>query len=74
MLHLLSNYKNYITGPAEPVINRIQNKYIYELMIKLPKDALLIQNIKQSIQDAVAVIHNRKGFSAVQIVPDVDAY
>ena len=74
MLQLLPIYKNYITGPAEPVINRIQNKYIYELMIKLPKDALLIQNIKQSIQDAVAVIHNRKGFSAVQIVPDVDAY
>lgn len=74
MLQLLSTYKNYITGPAEPVINRIQNKYIYELMIKLPKDKLLMQNIKQNIENAIAVIHNKKGFSNVHIVPDVDTY
>lgn len=73
MLQLLSTYKDYITGPAEPVINRIQNKYIYELMIKLPKDKSLMQKIKNSIEDAIAIIHNKKGFSTVHIVTDMDA-
>ena len=43
-------------------------------MIKLPKDKSTIQNIKYHILAAITIIHNKKGFSAVHIVPDVDVY
>ncbi len=74
MAQFLSTYKEYIAGPAEPVVNRIQNNYIYELMIKLPKNATLLQKIRQDIQNAIALVHNQQGFSTVHIVPDMDAY
>ncbi|MEO6915633.1 MAG: primosomal protein N', partial [Chitinophagaceae bacterium] len=40
-------FGKYMVGPAEPLVNRVRNLYLMELMIKLPKDAALIKSCKE---------------------------
>jgi primosomal protein N' (replication factor Y) len=69
---LRTKYGNYIVGPAEPVINRIRNLYLMELLLKLPRDTKLIAQCKQDILHEIAVLRNERSFKSVVIVPDVD--
>jgi primosomal protein N' (replication factor Y) len=62
----------YLTGPAEPVVNRIRNQFLMELLIKLPKDATLVKKCKQHILDQIAVLHGDKKFRNVIVIIDVD--
>ncbi|HVK49091.1 MAG TPA: primosomal protein N' [Pseudobacter sp.] len=70
--YLKPQFGQYMIGPAEPVVNRIRNQYLMELMFKLPKDTALITRCKQQIQDQIAVLHHDKRFRSVVIIPDVD--
>jgi primosomal protein N' (replication factor Y) (superfamily II helicase) len=70
---LRPGYEKYLVGPAEPVVNRVRNQYLMELLIKLPKDARIINLCKKLIHDQIAVLHNDKRFRSVVILPDVDA-
>ena len=69
---LRGKYENYIVGPAEPVINKIRNLFLMELLLKLPRDTKLITQCKQDILHQIAVLHNERSFKSVVIVPDVD--
>jgi primosomal protein N' (replication factor Y) len=69
---LKGTFEKYITGPAEPVVNRIRNQYIWELLLKLPKDNAFIQQCKMQIQQQSVIIQSNKRYRAVSIIPDVD--
>jgi len=66
-------FGKYIVGPAEPVVNRVRNLYLMEMLLKLPKDAQLINKCKEDILKHCAAMHGEKKFSKVRIIPDVDA-
>lgn len=66
-------YSTYLSGPAEPVVNRVRNQYLMELLLKLPKDAQLIKQCKRDILQQVAIIQSNKRYRSVTIIPDVDA-
>lgn len=68
----MSAYKSYMVGPSEPVINRIRNLFLMELMLKLPRDSQLIHQCKRDFFNAVAELHQSERFRRVVIVPDVD--
>jgi primosomal protein N' (replication factor Y) (superfamily II helicase) len=70
---LKQGYEQYLVGPAEPVVNRVRNQFLMELLIKLPKDARTINLCKKVIHDQIAILHNDKRFRSVVILPDVDA-
>jgi primosomal protein N' (replication factor Y) len=65
-------FANYIVGPAEPVVNRVRNLFLMEMLLKLPRDAQLIAACKKRILNQTAVLHNDKKFAKVIVVPDVD--
>jgi primosomal protein N' (replication factor Y) len=71
-LHLHKDFGNYLTGPGEPVIARIRNQYIMELMLKLPKNGSTIAFAKQVIQQQRAILQNDRKFRSVTVVPDID--
>jgi len=71
-LHLRKEFGNYMTGPGEPVIARIRNQYIMELMLKLPKNGSTIAFAKQVIQQQRAIMQNERKFRSVTVVPDID--
>ncbi len=69
---LRNKYGEFMSGPAEPVVNRIRNQYIMELLLKLPKDQKLIARCKKDLLDQVALMHNDPRFRSVGVVADVD--
>ncbi|NOT50523.1 MAG: primosomal protein N' [Chitinophagaceae bacterium] len=66
-------YGQYIVGPAEPVIGRIRNQYLIELLLKLPRDTKTIVQCKKYLLEQIAILHQNKSFRSVTIVADVDA-
>ena len=70
---LKNNYGNYIVGPAEPVIGRIRNQYLMELLLKLPRDSKTINQCKKDLLEQIAILHQDKSFRSVTVVADVDA-
>ena len=70
---LQRTYSQYIVGPAEPVINRVRNMYLMELLLKLPRDSQLIARCKADIDKESASLHANRRYKNVLIVPDVDA-
>lgn len=71
-LHLQKDFGYYLTGPGEPVVARIRNQYIMELMLKLPKNGGTIAYAKQVIQQQKAILQNDRKFRSVVVVPDID--
>ncbi|MBC7650889.1 MAG: primosomal protein N', partial [Deinococcales bacterium] len=69
---LQANFKAYLNGPAQPPVDRIRNQYLWEILIKLPKDAGIINQCKREIQQQIAIIKSEKRYSSVSIVIDVD--
>jgi primosomal protein N' (replication factor Y) len=69
---LKSKYDQYLVGPAEPVINRIRNQHLMELLVKLPRDAKFIAQCKKDMLEHVAILHQHKSFKSVTVVNDVD--
>jgi primosomal protein N' (replication factor Y) len=65
-------YNAYITGPAEPVVNRVRNQYLVEILLKLPKDSSLIRRCKRDLLHQMATLHQVKDFRSVTVIPDVD--
>ena len=69
---LTNKYGNYIVGPAEPVVNRIRNQHIMEMLLKLPRDRNIIAQCKKDVLEQVAILHQDRSFRSVVVVPDVD--
>ena len=65
--------EKFLVGPGEPVVNRVRNQYLMELLIKLPKDSSTMQLAKQVIQQQIIILNNNKKFRSVVIVVDVDS-
>ncbi|MES2881941.1 MAG: primosomal protein N', partial [Bacteroidota bacterium] len=66
-------YGTNMVGPAEPVVNRVRNMYLMELLFKLPKDAQAITNCKQDLLKQITVLHQEAKFKRVIVLVDVDA-
>ncbi len=66
------NFRSFLNGPAQPPVDRIRNQYLWEILIKLPKDASIINQCKREIQQQIAIIKSEKRYSSVSIVIDVD--
>ena len=68
---LNKDFENLV-GPAAPVVNRIRNKYLVEILIKLTKDAVQLQNQKRVIRNHIDLLKAEKKFRSVVVVADVD--
>jgi primosomal protein N' (replication factor Y) len=69
---LKNKYGQYLVGPAEPVIGRIRNQYLMELLLKLPRDSKTISQCKKDLLEQIAILHQNKSYRSVTIVADVD--
>ncbi len=66
------NFSKNISGPAQPVISRVRNQFLWELLIRLPKDTAVIQQCKKEIAQQIVIIQSNKMYRSVQIIADVD--
>ncbi len=69
---LRQDLKEYIVGPAAPVVNRIRNQYLMEIMIKLPKEKGMSSTYKKVINNHINLMNSEKQYKSVTVVVDVD--
>jgi primosomal protein N' (replication factor Y) len=69
---LNQDLKNFIVGPAAPVINRIRNQYLMEILIKLPKEHGMLNKYKKAIHNHINLLQSEKKFRSVSVMIDVD--
>jgi primosomal protein N' (replication factor Y) len=69
---LRADYGKYLVGPAEPIINRIRNQYLMELIIKLPRDTKFITGCKKAIAKIQSSMHQIDKLKNAFMILDVD--
>jgi primosomal protein N' (replication factor Y) len=69
---LKQDLKNYIVGPAAPVVNRIRNQYLMEILIKLPKEPGMSLRYKSAIRNHINLLTGEKAYKSVSVLVDVD--
>jgi primosomal protein N' (replication factor Y) len=61
-----------LVGPAAPLVGRVRNYYLQEMLLKLPRDTKVIAQTKRLLQEHFIKLQAEKQFRSVIIVPDVD--
>ncbi|GAB2815005.1 primosomal protein N' [Ferruginibacter profundus] len=69
---LRQDLKDYIVGPAAPVIIRIRNQYLMEILIKLPKEHGMSMTYKKVIRNHINLLGGEKSYKSVHVIADVD--
>ncbi len=69
---LKQDLKDFIVGPAAPVVNRIRNRYLMEILIKLPKEPGMSLRYKAVIRNHINFVTGEKNYKSVVVVADVD--
>lgn len=70
---LRMDLNNFVVGPAAPVVARVRNQYLMELLIKLPLDMKKIHQYKRAIKNQFNLLVAEKKFKGVVMIADVDA-
>ncbi len=63
-----------VNGPVEPVISKIRNQYLREIIIKIERDGINLKAVKSAIYNCLFTIETDKQFKGIRIIPDVDSY
>ena len=61
-----------VLGPEEPLVERIRNQFLYDILIKIERDKVNMKAVKAFIQDRINDILTDKGLRQVSVVTDVD--
>jgi len=61
-----------VLGPAQPNVNRVRNKYIWELSVKISKQPQQLKLAKQQLLHFIRLIQVHPRYKSVQIVIDID--
>ncbi len=61
-----------VTGPHEPLISKIRNRYLMEFIIRIPRDKANLQQIKDILYDSMIMLKQHRPFKQVVVVFDVD--
>ncbi|HLL93442.1 MAG TPA: primosomal protein N', partial [Spirosoma sp.] len=61
-----------ILGPEQPLVERIRNLFLFDIMVKIERDKVNVKAVKAYIQDRINDILTDKGLRQVSIVIDVD--
>jgi primosomal protein N' (replication factor Y) (superfamily II helicase) len=69
---LRQDLKDYVIGPAAPVVNRVRNQYLMEILIKLPKEPGMGMTYRKVIRNHINLLRAVKGFKSLPVMVDVD--
>lgn len=75
---LAASLKNFlgeyrVRGPEKALVERVRNKYLFLLWLKLEKDKLNIKATKEYLQKEIVNLITEKKFKSVQVIVNVDA-
>ncbi|WP_343701596.1 primosomal protein N' [Chitinophaga sp.] len=61
-----------LVGPAAPLVSKVRDFYLQEMLIKLPRDSRRIAQVKTMLREFFGQLTIEKQFRSVVITPDVD--
>ncbi|MDL5044458.1 hypothetical protein QQ054_00155 [Oscillatoria amoena NRMC-F 0135] len=61
-----------VLGPGEPMVSRIRNQYLMNMLIKIPRDSGNLSQIKATLSQLGGKIQAAKAFRSLRIIMDVD--
>jgi primosomal protein N' (replication factor Y) len=70
---LRSQLGKRVLGPEQPLVSRIRNYYLKQIIIKSDKDTA-VQKVKSLIRETISNINTDKAFKGVIVQIDVDPY
>ncbi|AFK02644.1 primosomal protein N' [Emticicia oligotrophica DSM 17448] len=65
--------KARVLGPEKAMVERVRNKFLYDIVLKLEKDKLNIKAAKVFLQEKIDELMTLREFRGVYVVVDVDA-
>ncbi len=71
-ISLRQDFKDFVVGPAVPVIGRLRNQYLMEIMLKLPKEQGASVHYKKVILNHINLLRTEKKFKSIHIIADID--
>lgn len=71
---LQKSYGDWVIGPNRPLLQRINNLYIREVVLKLPRSEKHPAAIKRQIRAVIQSIYQYSEFKQVRVIADVDPY
>ena len=69
---LRTAFPGRVLGPESPLVSRVQNYFLKDFWIKLPKDGKLSAN-KRTLKNVLKTFQQQKGMKAIRVVVNVDA-
>lgn len=72
--YLQTKYSGWIIGPTPPIISKINNYYLRDILIKIPRNYKELNRIKHDIQQAINGLYQFQSFKQIRVVVDVDCY
>lgn len=69
---LKGHFGDRILGPTPGSIPRINNQYIFNILIKCERNLETINQIKQTLQKGYQYVSKQKGMSNIRIIFDID--
>lgn len=69
---LRQDLKDYVVGPATPVVGRLRNQYLSEVLLKLPKEPGMSGTYKKVIANHINLLLSERQYKSVDVVIDVD--
>lgn len=61
-----------IYGPIQPIVSKIRNKYLYEILIKINRNEKHLNQVKTSIWKSVQQVILNQDYKGVQVLYNVD--
>ncbi|MFW5760047.1 MAG: replication restart helicase PriA [Cyclobacteriaceae bacterium] len=76
LAHLLKQQFGYrrVLGPEEPLIAKIRNQYLMQLLVKLERNKVNLEKAKEIIKEKTVELNQVREFKKIQIIFDVDPY
>ena len=71
--YLQKNFDN-ISGPVAPIISRVRNMYLMEILLKLQQDSAQLKVQKKVILNSIDLLKSDKRFRSVVVIADVDPF
>ena len=69
---LRTDLKDYVDGPAAPVVGSLRNEYLMNILLKLPKEPGMSLTYKKVIRNHINLLVSEKQYKAVTVIADVD--
>lgn len=61
-----------VLGPAQPLVNRVRNKYIWELCVKISTQSGQLQIAKKQLLHYIRLLEVHPRYKTVQMIIDID--